>query len=156
MPYFSLSVQKKEQKKKNNNTIKYQIIEKDVQGIVNITLSARYIIKVKDIKYHITKESYSCKNKNNIYHQLCGNNSRICYIRYVDKKYECNSKLWLPFAPGCIVKGNIIQGQFEKLFAIKKVWIDPDNIDAHNAFQFFKENYDIISEQIKKNLFNGI
>lgn len=155
MPYFSLSLPKKKTKR-NTNTNKYRLIEKDVEGIVVISLKAMYSVSCKIGTIPITRESYSCKNKNAIYHQLCGNNSRICYIRYKDKKYECNGKLWLPFAPGCIVKGNIVESEFGNKFDIKNTWIDPDNIDAHNAFKFFKDNYEQISKVLREKIYNGI
>ena len=40
--------------------------------------------------------------RDRVYAQGIDDKRRICIIRNVDEYVECNSNLYLPFAPGCI------------------------------------------------------
>lgn len=159
MPSFDFSVVKKESNKRktSNNIKKYEVVEKDVVGIVWIDINANYYVKINDKHYNIDTECYSCKGKDKVYAQGIDNKQRICIIRNIDEYVECNPNLYLPFASGCIVSGNIIINRFSnsKVFYIKKTWTNFDNDDAHEALSFYKEHYKEINAIILKRRFNG-
>lgn len=158
MPSFDFSLVKKESNKRktSNNIKKYEVVEKDVVGIVWIDINANYYVKINDKRYNIDTECYSCKGKDKVYAQGIDDKRRICIIRNIDEYVECNPNLYLPFAPGCIVSGNIIINRFSnsKVFYIKKTWINLDNDDAHEALAFYKEHYKEINAIILKRRFN--
>lgn len=158
MPSFNFSVVNKESNKRKtyNNTKKYEVVEKDLVGVVWIDINANYYIKVNNKFYNINSECYSCKGKTMIYAQGYDDKNRICIIRSPEKCIECNHNLYLPFAPGCIVSGDIIINNplTAKIFNIKEVWIDINNDDAHEALAFYKEHYKEINAIILKRRFN--
>lgn len=158
MPSFDFSLVKKESNKRktSNNIKKYEVVEKDVVGIVWIDINANYYVKINDKHHNIDTECYSCKGKDKVYAQGIDDKRRICIIRNIDEYVKCNPNLYLPFAPGCIVSGNIIINRFSnsKVFYIKKTWINLDNDDAHEALAFYKEHYKEINAIILKRRFN--
>ena len=158
MPSFNFSIVKNESNKRKtyNNTKKYEVVKKDVIGVVWIDINANYYIKVNNKFYNINSECYSCKGKDMIYAQGYDDKNRICIIRNPEKCTECNHNLYLPFAPGCIVSGDIIINNplTDKIFNIKKVWIDINNDDAHEALAFYKEHYKEINAIILKRRFD--
>lgn len=148
MPYFDFSLPKKQTaKKRGNNTTSYNVVVKAVNGIVWINVEADYFVDVEGKLYKIHKDNYSCKGKDKVYHQ-CQLNNRVCYIRTKDNLVEC-SKHWLPFAPGCIVFGNIVRIGFTEYFDIKKIWTDPDNSAAHDAIDFYNKHLNEIKVNYK-------
>lgn len=158
MPSFDFSLVKKESNKRktSNNINKYDVVEKNVIGVVHIDINANYYVKINDRYYNINSECYSCKGKNMIYAQGYDDKRRICIIHSPGEYTECNHNLYLPFAPGCIVSGDIIINHplTAKIFNIKKVWIDFNNDDAHEALAFYKEHYKEINAIILKRRFN--
>lgn len=158
MPSFNFSIVKNESNKRKtyNNTKKYEVVKKDVVGVVWIDINANYYIKVNNKFYNINSECYSCKGKDMIYAQGYDDKNRICIIRSPEKCIECNHNLYLPFAPGCIVSGDIIINNplTAKIFNIKEVWIDINNDDAHEALAFYKEHYKEINAIILKRRFD--
>lgn len=158
MPSFDFSLVRKEtnKRKTSNNTNKYEVIEKNILGVICIDINANYYVKVDNKCYNINSECYSCKGKNIIYAQGVNDKRRICIIRNSGEYLECNHNLYLPFAPGCIVSGDIIINHplTAKIFNIKKIWIDLDNDVAHEALAFYKEHYKEINAIILKRRFN--
>ena len=146
MPTFNFSINKKkiEKKETSNDNVKHQIVRKDVIGVVWINEKANYFVKNNAILYPIHLDCYSCKNKDRIYTRKLHNYRRIYIIRNVNEYNECNLNLFLPFAPGCIVSGDIVSNNNIKYFYIKKCWLDYDNDESHLAIEFYRNNYDTI------------
>lgn len=146
MPYFDFSLPKKKEKRKTaKNTLRSKILEKNVQGVVWIDDKGELTIKVVPGKhYKIHLDSYSCKGKRNIYARRLENRRVVCIIRNVEEYFECNHDVFLPFAVGSIVSGNIVQIGFNQQFVINKCWSDLNNEDAHLALEYYRDNYDTI------------
>ena len=159
MPSFNFSfTQKKVSKRKtSNDNDKYEVVEKNIIGVVFIDINANYYVKVNSSHYNIDNDCYSCKGEDRVYVQGYDDKHRVCIIRNVDEYFECNPNLYLPFAPGCVVSGNIVINRYSKakVFYIKKVWIDLDNDDSHEALLFYKEHYKEINAIIVKRRCNG-
>lgn len=153
MPTFNFSLPKKKDKerKASNNSIKHEVIERDIIGVIWIDCNANYFVHINGNKYTIKRECYSCKGKRAVYRQGQYDRNRVCYIRHSDNYAECNPLHWLPFAPGCMVKGNIIRHSLTKakLFVIKNCYVDYDNNDAHAAIEYYREHYAEIIEKHK-------
>lgn len=146
MPYFDFSLPKKKEKRKTSkNILRSKILEKNVQGVVWIDDKGELTIKVvPDKRYKIHLDSYSCKGKRNIYARRLENRRVVCIIRNVEEYFECNHDVFLPFAVGSIVSGNIVQIGFNQQFVINKCWSDLNNEDAHLALEYYRDNYDTI------------
>lgn len=146
MPYFDFSLPKKKEKRKTaKNTLRSKILEKNVQGVVWIDDKGELTIKViPDKRYKIHLDSYSCKGKKNIYARRLENRRIVCIIRNIGEYLECNHDIFLPFAVGSIVSGNIVQIGFNQQFVINKCWSDLNNEDAHLALEYYRNNYDTI------------
>lgn len=160
MPLFSfaLTSPKTRKKKTANNIRPYQVKAKGMKGVVFITIDAKYYVVANGCKYNILSECYSCKGIASIYRQAADKDMRkMRYIRYIDKYTECNPLYWLPFAAGCVVIGDIVQHKVTNtdMFRITKCYNDPDDLDAHNAYEFYRKNFKIINDIIVKKQRNG-
>lgn len=146
MPYFDFSLPKKKEKRKTSkNTLRSKILEKNVQGVVWIDDKGELTIKVvPDKRYKIHLDSYSCKGKRNIYARRLENRRVVCIIRNIGEYFECNHNIFLPFAVGSIVSGDIVQIGFNQQFVINKCWSDLNNEDSHSALEYYRDNYDTI------------
>lgn len=144
MPTFDFSIIGKINKANNK---KVAIINKNIIGIVHISIDGEFYINANNRAIPIFFECFSKINKNKLYCINLYNNKRLCIIR--DKKCitKIDNKNYLPFAPGCIVKGDIIKDKNIEVFKIKTITTEYDNIEAKQAFMFWKNNY----ETIKKN-----
>lgn len=150
MPIFNFSIPvKKESKRKVNTNVSrtYNIIEKDVLGVVFITLEASFYVYTNRGEFKFTDDSFSCKNIKNVYAQLLDTNKqRILCVR-AERKIECDKDVFLPFAAGVCVIGNIVEDRFKTLrFNFKKAFVDADNKIAQKALNFWRTNYEVISE----------
>lgn len=157
MPTFNFSISKKKTKnrKTSKNTKQYEVIKKDVTGIVWIDKKSNYTIKLdNNYSYNIHPDCYSCKGKEKIYSRKLENNKRICIIRNKHEYYDCNINHYLPFAPGCIVIGDIVTVGFTTYFYINKCYVDFNNDDAHNALMYYRQNYNDIIYNIRNNKLN--
>lgn len=157
MPTFNFSLPKKETKarKTSHNTNKYEVVAKNIKGVIWIDEFANYTVKVSDeYRYEIYPACYSCKGVNRIYGQFLDDNRRICIIRNVDEYTECNPYCYLPFAPGCVVTGDIVVNNYTKQFKIKSCNVELDNDDAHAALVFYRQNYNTISSALEKRRLN--
>lgn len=146
MPYFDFSLPKKKEKRKTaKNTLRSEVLEKNVQGVVWIDGKGELTVKVvPDKRYKIHLDSYSCKGKKNIYARKLENRRVVCIIRSIGEYLECNHDIFLPFAVGSIVSGDIVQIGFNQQFVINKCWSDLNNEDAHLALEYYRDNYDTI------------
>lgn len=143
---FSFAYKDKTKNKIIKSSNKYEIVEEDIEGIVVIDLNANYSVKVNNITFNIVPECFKIKKKKNIYHKLY--NGRLLYIR-LDTNRKLNEAYWCPFAPGCIVNGNIVKDKINKLyFRIKDIYTDNFNESANEALKFYIDNI----EEINKNM----
>lgn len=146
MPTFNFTIETKPERKPKSNINKTVKLTK-VEGIVNITIDGIYKVKVNKFIYDIHKDCYSCKGITNIYKQeLDKHLQRILYVRDVGYCEECNPLHYLPFTVGCNVIGDIISINDKEYFCIKKVFLDFSNNEAHNALEFYKNNYKVINQ----------
>ena len=152
MPSFDFTLVKKP---KTRKTVKshdtFRVLDKNVIGVIWITKTANYYVKSNNRTYNISPECYSCKGKRRIYRQGSYDINRFSYIRLIDDCCECDSKHWLPFAVGCIVKGDIVynSNSDKYLFNIKDIWIDYDDIDAQLACNFYRKHLTEINNIIR-------
>ena len=146
---FSLTLTKKKEKQTTKSNSRFEVVERNLIGIVFITLTADYKVHVDNNKYDIKEECYTCKGYTRIYthHNL---KERICYIRNKDDLEDRNISYWLPFIEGCSVKGDIIRDKIlnKKVFLIKEIYEDYRNPIACTARKFYFEN--------AKEIFNAI
>ena len=157
MPTFNFSLPKKETKaRKTSNHIKqHEVIEKNIIGIVWIDEFANFTVRVrKNFIYNIHPDCYSCKGKVQVYARNLDKNRRICVIRNIGDYPDCNPNCYLPFAPGCVVSGDIIINGFTKQFYIKKCWVELENDDAHAALVYYRNNYNAIRSILENNKLN--
>lgn len=153
MPSFTFSVIKKVTKKNksvsNNTDI---IVLHKVQGVVFIDLQGDYRVELDNgDSYPIHKDCYSCKGHKEIYRQGELDKGRFIYVRHQGEYFECNTKHWLPFGVGCIVKGNVVQHPITKLqsFMIKKCGVNFENPMSIAAMNFYRQNIREINANIK-------
>ena len=152
MPKFNFSVSKKEtvKKKSSDNSKLYETVENNVKGVVFIDIEGLYTVRYNGKDYNLTENSYNCKNHYIIYRRgyLDDNNKNSCIIREDNKSIEAKHINYLPFAPGCIVIGNIIQNGFKTLFEFSKVCFGEGNSDSTEARQFYIANSKTINKKI--------
>lgn len=151
MPVFSFTLPKLKTTIKQSTINKENIIETDIEGVIHITLEGKfYIITSENKEYKIYKDCYSCKGKQRVYFIMLDSKtkSRICWDR-IENRQELSDKHYLPFAPGCCVKGSIIKHLGVEYFKINKVFINNSIPNSKEALKFYKDNY----KEIQKNRF---
>lgn len=158
MPNFDFTIAKnKLDKIKDSN--KNKIISKDIKGIIWIDIKGEYNVVIeqnnKSFRYSIHPSCYSCTGHNIIYKYGVPFNDIFVYIRN-NNCYNQNLKQFLPFAPGCIVIGDLVKVSFNinPVFIIKECWRELNNRDSHDAIIFYKEHIDIINKNIKEREIN--
>lgn len=160
MPTFNFSFSKKtfNKRKENKDNKKYEVLSRNIVGVIYISINAIHQVSVNGNFYNIKHECFSCKGKDAVYRIGFDENRPLQYIRIKGEYKELNKLCWLPFAVGCIVQGNIVHNKLLgiDLFDIKKVWLDYDNEDAHNALMFYRNNKDKINEVIRNKKINEI
>lgn len=147
---FSLAPTKKKERQTTKSDGRFEVVERNLIGVVFITLTADYEVQVAGNRYDIKEECYTCKGYARIYTHSHNLKERICYIRNQDDLGNRNILHWLPFIEGCSVKGNIIRDKIlnKKVFLIKEIYEDYSNPVAHAARQFYCKN--------AKEIFNAI
>jgi len=158
MPNFSFAAPKLKTTRKNvAKSSRVEVKAKGVKGVVFISADATYYVIVDGCKYNILSDCYSCKNKCRIYFQISYDNLHmICYIRDKDKAIEQNTNYWLPFAPACVVIGDIVIDKFTKLskFRISKCYSDYDDPDTNYARDYYRQHIAEINKAIKEKQIN--
>lgn len=139
---FSLAPTKKKERQTTKSDGRFEVVERNLIGVVFITLTADYEVQVAGNRYDIKEECYTCKGYARVYTHSHNLKERICYIRSQDDLGNRNILHWLPFIEGCSVKGNIIRDKVlnKKVFLIKEIYEDYSNPVAHDARQFYREN----------------
>lgn len=151
MPTFDFTPIKKKsgERKGSNGNSKYEVLLKDIKGVVFIDINANYFVKVNNTSYNIITENYNCGGVANVYLQQLDNNlQRVLYIRHEEYKPNLDTQHYLPFTAGCCVTGHIVKNKLNNVsqFNIKKVYIDYNDTEAQKAIKFYRENYIEISK----------
>lgn len=150
---FLLPKKKDGKKKTAKSNSGSKVILKNVKGIVWCDEKAEYNVDIGDgFIYPIHRSCFSCKGYARIYRRGVPFKDRYVYIRNIEEYYECNINHYLPFAPGCIVLGDLVKTPFSisPLFIIKDCWIELDNEKSHEAIVFYKEHIEEINDIIRK------
>ena len=160
MPQFSFTpvVKPSRAKSYSESTSKYNILFKDVEGVVFIDVWGKYHVVVGEDHYDIVTECFSCKGHTEIYElELTNDLNRVRHIRSADNRSERDTKMYLPFTAGCCVVGNIVRWKAANvvLFKIKKVYIDNEDPIARLAIKFYRDNYDTIKKAIFKDMIDN-
>lgn len=138
-------------KKTSNNLPRREIMHKAVIGVIGINLDGTYYVDLLNNKYPLTIESYDLKGKN-VYYCVELQNNRTLEIISLTKKQR-NTKKYLPFAVGSIVKGNLYRILGTPRFNISKILEYSDLNDSDIFYykqkvreikKYFKDNYEII------------
>ena len=144
-------------KKQRNHTQKvklslYDTLIKNVYCIATINSDGTYY--ALDIEsgdsFLLTSRSY-CVRTTQYYAQQLVNNKRIEVITLTKIKEFNAPWLYLPFAPGVGMLGNIVKSKFSDglMFDLTKTFKMPkDNELAREAFLFYRENYAEIYQNI--------
>lgn len=152
MPSFSFSVSKKSEYH-HPRVAKPKAFDKNVQGVVGIDLEANYYVRFNDKHYNIAKKSYSCKGYVKVYRQAYPHSIRCVRNRLIEDLGELDNRFWLPFAPGNIVKGNIIMEGIDKVFEITDIDTDQFNNIAQEEFAFYRKHKQEIDDIIRRKQF---
>ena len=150
--FFEVTVKKERTvKKESSDTGKYTIIQKNIDGIVHISIEGNYYVKVFDKTYNITSENYTCEGMPYVYAQQLDVNGHRMMLSRADVNANKLPKQYLPFAPGIKVYGNIVKNNYttEIMFKIKKICYDEHTNEGLDALQFYKKNYEVIQAGIK-------
>lgn len=141
---------------KENNSNKqrnlFTIIKKHIIGIVHINIDGCYYINVNNETIPIFYKCYTNIKQNKLYSRELLDNKRLCVIKNKKSLSTFKTNKYLPFAPGCIVEGNIIKDNKTNtlFFDIKKIKTEYENKEAKEAFLFWKNNYDKIKNNINE------
>ena len=131
-------------------TTKNEILKQDVEGYVGIKLNGEFYVLYDNKEYPIKKENHDCKNIKNVYILKIEKNNRI----YIGRTENLQSlpKHFRPFAPGCIIKGNIVKINNIEIFNIKHVYVDKFDAISKKLFNYWKNNYDEIQKSLGINV----
>lgn len=147
MPYFDFSAPIKPIKAKNQSKPRsiLNCINKNVIAVVDITEDLDYIAVFEDGRvYDIDATCFKCKGHQTIYSQLLigEHKQRLIINRVPDSCIE--SFPYLPFAVGCLIKGDVIKNNItnHKYFVIKKCYVDNNNRFAFLITKAFRDIYD--------------
>lgn len=153
MPYFDFSVTKKQSNANHKQAKKYTILKKDIYGVVHISITGMLFVNINNSVVPILKECYNTVGKDKIFSmKLQDDINKLCIVRNKNERLIYNNKEYLPFAPGCVVYGNLLLNPYgTTLFNIKKVILEYDNEESRIAFKYWKDNY----KRIEKNRNNN-
>lgn len=99
------------------------IIKENAEGIIKIRYDGVYVIEFENREYPINPDCYNTKGKKEIYlKKLDQYGHRIKILRDIGARPRMNEDFYLPFAPGLVAKGKIIQLRNEIVFHINRVY----------------------------------
>ena len=154
MPTFDLSLVKKPKIKRkdsfNKTKGKHTVIQRNVKGVCCITLEGFYYVQFGEHLYKFTSESYNIVTNDYYSKQLV--NGKIVHIKTLKDNNKWDGE-YFPFAPGVIVKGNIVRHNTlnDYFFDLKGTYCDWKYLETTESFKFFRDNY----ETIRANQNNG-
>lgn len=110
-------------------------------------------VNINNTVVPILKDCYNTTKKDKIFSlKLNKDSKRLCIVRNKNERLNYTNENYLPFAPGCIVYGNLLLNPYgTTLFNIKKVIIEYDNEESKIAFNYWKTNYEEIERNRNKN-----
>lgn len=123
---FNFNPVKKQVKKKQEKTIKYAISSTGEMAIIGYDFDkCIYYAVCNGVKYPIHTSSYTCKGRANVFLRTLNNGRRVVISRTGDKNslQELDINTFLPFAPGCECKCDIVIEDMVKYAVIKDVEI---------------------------------
>ena len=148
---FNFSAFGKPKIKNSRNGNGKKLIERNIFGVIFITIEGDYYVVTNIGNFPLTIESYDLKGKN-VYFTMELFNGKFQEIIQL-KKADRNYKKYLPFCVGSIVKGNIYEIFKTNRFNISRV-LELSDINSteyeyyrttvRNAKNFFKNNYEEI------------
>lgn len=148
---FNFSTFNKPKVKTTRNLPRREVVKKNIIGVIGITIDGNYYVDLNNENYQLTLESYEIKGKNVYYSKVLQENKTLEIIRL--NKRTVNSKQYLPFAVGSVVKGStykilgIERFNINKILELKEIPEDLYNYykaKIHKHKQFFRENYEEI------------
>lgn len=150
MPEFNFKVQVVT-KIPTGRKSKYKIITKtenvhvNIEGVVYINMNGSYYVKCEYGEFPIHPDCFSVAGVKVVYPKRLLDGRR--YLIRRDEYYglpDING--YLPFSPGCKVKGNVVHNSIINLsfFKIKKVWEDDCDEECIAASRFYREHYNEI------------
>lgn len=148
---FNFSTFNKPKVKTTKNLPRREVVKKNIIGVIGITIDGNYYVDLNDENYQLTLESYDIKGKNVYYSKVLQENKTLEIIRL--NKRTINSKQYLPFAVGSVVKGStykilgVERFNINKILELKEIPEDLYNYyktKIHKYKQFFRENYEEI------------
>lgn len=113
MPSFNSSFGFKAKTTRQKVASKYEVIETNCKGELQINDNGIYIVKYKNEIYTLTVESYETRNKRVIYARwLDEYGHRIKIIRDRGNRHTTNVKLYCAVAPGLYCRGKLVKTHF--------------------------------------------
>lgn len=148
MAYFNFKLPKKKDRKR----VTKRIGNKNVKGIIHISINGNYhVVDDNGVTYNINSSNFSCKNKEKIYRQGMFDKNNFCYIRSIDNRHEKDKNFWIPFGIGCVVVGDVIFDENDiPTFDIKECNSDYNSEQSKEAIRFYKEHLIEINNAIRK------
>ena len=150
MPNFDIKTTFNSKTKKSIKEV--TVLEKNVRAAIYVDLHNRYYVKLitNGEKLDIYHKSYKCKDKENIYMRVTPTNNRVCIIRSISDRHECNNLFYLPFAVGHLAIGDIVLDNItnKKMFYIKKSIPDKFAKYTDDAFEYYKAHKETIDKII--------
>lgn len=131
------------------------IVEKNVYGVIRITLEATYFTIINGEFYHLSNASFDCRNRDILFSKTLVDNNIIKAIKLT--KCEKEDYIgFLPFSVGCYAKGNLIRENNEIKFDFKTTVPYDEEIKKERvkAIKFFIEHYDDILPNLIKEEIN--
>ena len=123
MPYFDFSVTKKQTNANHKKAKQYTILKRDIYGVVHIAITGMLFVNINNTVVPILKDCYNTAKKDKIFSlKLNKDSKRLCIVRNKNERLNYTNENYLPFAPGCIVYGNLLLNPYgTTLFIMKKV-----------------------------------
>lgn len=126
----------------------YKTVRKNIYCVAIIDINGNYFARdiISGENYIITSRSYNIKTTI-CYSQQLVENKRIKGIKLKGIESFKTPWLYLPFAPGVGLLGNIVKTNYDSrlLFDLNQVFDMPkDNDFAREAFLYYRDNYETI------------
>lgn len=156
--HFDFTVIAKKQKRQSQS-VKiniYEVVEKNVYCVAGINSDGLYhaVNILTGEHYVITSKSYQLKTKTYYSQQLIDNKRLQVSTLKTIKNFNC-PWLYLPFAPGVGLIGNIVRSKYSNqdvlLFDLQKTFDVPKEHPLYiSEFLYFRDNYSSIYNNILK------
>lgn len=155
--HFDFSAPIKKTKQQNQVKLKlYEVVTKDICCVAGINLDGTYhaINIATGEDYLLTSRSYHLNTKTYYAQQIVSDN-RIKIYSLQKHKHFNTPWLYLPFAPGVGMMGNLVKSKVSNneviLFDLQRTFDMPIGHPlAKTEFLYFRDNYDIIYNNIIK------